>query len=255
MGEPDLTRAEPSPARDTGLLICAHGVAGRPGAATRHAHAIAARHRFADVHACCLTGRPSVGEALEKLPGEVVVLVPLLMAEGYAWNTLLPRALAAARGAERVTVRRPIGTHPGLAAVIERAAVEACAARRWETGATTLLLVGHGTGRDPHSSESLEAQARAIACARRFAEVVPAFLEQPTRLGEALAALGNQRAVVVGLFADAGVHGEDDVRAAVEPIRARVHYAGPVGILSDMADLIVDLALDADPACTDAGGA
>lgn len=242
-------------ARDTGLLICAHGVAGRPGAAVRHAHAISSRGRFAGVAACCLTGRPSVGEALEGLPAGAVVLVPLLMAEGYAWRNLLPRALAAARGAERVTVRRPVGVHPGLAAVIERAGLEACTARRWEPGETTLLLVGHGTGRDPHSSESLEAQARALARAQRFAEVVPAFLEQPTRLGEALAALDNQHAVVVGLFADAGVHGEDDVRAAIEPIRARVHYAGPVGILSDMADLIVDQALDADPAFTDAGNA
>jgi sirohydrochlorin cobaltochelatase len=238
------------PARQTGLLICAHGVAGRPGAATRHAHAISARRRFAGVCACCLTGSPSVGEALEKLPRGAVVLVPLLMAEGYAWKRLLPRAVAAARDAERLIVRRPIGRHPGLAAVIERAAIEACTARRWQTGATTLLLVGHGTGRDPHSGKSLEAQALAIACTRRFAEVVPAFLEQPTRLGEALAALANQRAVVVGLFADAGVHGEDDVRAAIEPMRARVHYAGPVGILSDIADLIVDQALGADPART-----
>jgi sirohydrochlorin cobaltochelatase len=205
--------------------------------AATHAQTIRARGLFAAVESCCLEGHPSLAEALARMDAPVY-LVPLLMAEGFTASTL-PRRVAEAGARERVVLCRAVGANPGLAALIERQVVASCEARGWSPAQTALVVIGHGTPRDEASGATLLEQAERLAAAGAFAEVLPAFLEQAPRAPEVLARLAGRRAVAAGFFADFGGHGEADVTALIARAGHAVAYAGAVGVLPEIADLIV----------------
>jgi sirohydrochlorin ferrochelatase len=82
-----------------------------------------------------------------------------------------------------------------------------------------------------------------------FAEVAVGFLDEHPGVREALDALGAAHCVAVGLFVDAGEHGEEDIPALLAPAGARAVYTGPIGSDPAIAELILDhvhAALDAD---------
>ena len=226
--------------RRAGLVLCAHGIAGGPGAAARHAAAIARRGLFAEVRACALRGRPTPAEAIGAMAGAELHIVPFLMADGHLMRQVLPRALAELGGGRRIVLHRPVGDDPRLAALLEAKARTACARRGWRAADTALLLIGHGTPRAARSRASAEAQAARIAAAGRFALCEAAFLKDAPGVPETLARLDGRRCVAVGLFAEAGPHGSDDVRRLLAAAGDAVVYAGPVGPDPRMAEVILD---------------
>lgn len=227
--------------QDTALLICAHGAHGVVGIAADHADDL--RRRGVDVGVCCLKGHPSVAEALGGLAAESIVLVPLLMADGYAAQTLLPRALADAGDDRRIIVAPAVGLHANLADLIESRARDRCRQRSWTRADTALILAGHGTRRNAGSTEAARRHAAALRRSREFADVAVAFLEAAPSLPEALDGLGGRNAVVIGLFADRGVHGEADLPRLLAPCGDAVAYDGPIGLAPDIADIILAQAL------------
>ena len=82
------------------------------------------------------------------------------------------------------------------------------------------------------------ATPRELAARRLFAEVAVGFLDEEPRVPEAVAALSATRCVAVGLFADAGEHGQDDLPALLAP-DWRAAYAGPIGPDPRISELIV----------------
>lgn len=224
--------------QDTALLICAHGAHGAAGVAADHADGL--RRRGIDARACCLKGHPSVAEALSRLTAGSVVLVPLLMADGYAAQTLLPRALANA--GRRVIVAPAVGLHPDIADLISIRARDRCRQRGWTTADTALVLAGHGTRRSAGSTAAARRHAAALRRSRQFAGVSTAFLEVSPALPEALDRLGGRNTVVIGLFADRGVHGEADLTRLLAPYGDSVAYDGPIGTAPKIADIILDQA-------------
>jgi sirohydrochlorin cobaltochelatase len=207
--------------------------------AETHARAIRARGVFAAVESCCLEGRPSLAEALARIDDAPVYLVPMLMAEGFTARTLLPRRITEAGARGRVVTCRAVGANPGLAALVERQAVASCEARGWSPAQTALVVIGHGTPRDEASGATLLEQADRLAGVGAFAEVLPAFLEQAPRASEVLARLAGRRAVAVGFFADHGAHSEGEVSGMIARAGPALAYAGAVGVLPEVADLIV----------------
>jgi sirohydrochlorin ferrochelatase len=199
-------------------------VAGGPGVAAEHARALEAELPGCAVRAGCIKGEPAVEAVLDRL-GTPALVVPLLMAEGYILE-LLRRRLGDRPG---VAITAPVGTHPGIAALIEEAARRTAQAQGWDPSACRLLLVGHGTPRHQGSARAALDQARAVRERGGFAEVLTAFLEEPPYLGEVLEGLAGRPVVVVGLFVDAGPHGRDDVLEALARAPGPVAYAGPVG--------------------------
>jgi sirohydrochlorin cobaltochelatase len=134
--------------RRAGLLLCSHGVAGGPGLAAWHGRTIARMGLFGQVRACCLKGRPRPAQAIARMDPRQIIVFPLFMAEGYATATLLPQELARiGPGAERITLCRPLGSHPGLADLMVRMARRTCRERGWPVGETALVVMGHGTAR------------------------------------------------------------------------------------------------------------
>jgi len=72
--------------------------------------------------------------------------------------------------------------------------------------------------------------------------VASAFLDEPPHVAEALAAVRARQSVAVGLFMDAGEHGEEDIPALLAPAGGRAAYAGPIGIDPLVTELILEQA-------------
>ncbi len=231
-----------NPARHgLGLLVCAHGVYGGPGIAARHVAAIRRLGLFADVRACCLKGQPNPASVVSHMTSAEIFVVPHFMAEGFALRELLPAALAGlSADGRRVHLCRPVGANPRLSGLLSAAALRTCGERHWMPRETTLVVMGHGTLRNPASGATAIGHAGTIARANRFGSVEVAFLDQAPSLPTTLARLTTRQAVVVGFFADRGSHGEKDVPRLLAESPVSAAYAGPIGISSELPDLILD---------------
>jgi sirohydrochlorin cobaltochelatase len=229
-------------ADQTGVILCAHGTGGAPGpAAFALAEAIRACGRFDQVELCCLKGRPDLDQALARMTAARIHVVPLLMADGYTGRVVLPAAIAGlAKDAGRLRPMPPIGIHPGLTDLIGAAARATCLAQGWRPAETALVLLAHGTARDPGSARSAHDHVRRLAARAEFAAVGDAFLEQPPSLAEVLAKSHAGPVVMVGLFAERGIHGDDDAVRLARESGGRVVYAGPIGCAPGLAALILD---------------
>ncbi len=224
------------------LVLGAHGIRGGVGAAAEHAGRIAAQALFAEVHACALKGVPGLREVVAAVRAPELIFAPLLMAEGYTLQAMLRRLEATVDRGRRVTVCQPIGVHPRLADMVATRARALCATKGWRPGDTALLIVGHGTERHPDSGTTARWHAAQIAARGIFAEVATGFLDERPRVPEALDALRASHCVVVGLFVDAGEHGEEDIPALLAPAGERAVYAGPIGPDPLVTELLLDQA-------------
>jgi sirohydrochlorin cobaltochelatase len=227
---------------DAALVLCAHGIRGGVGVAAEHAGRIAARGLFAAVHACALKGAPGLNEVVAAVHAPELVFAPLLMAEGYTLQAMLAKLERALDRSRRATVCQPLGVNPRLADMIATKARALCATRAWQPADTALLIVGHGTERHADSGATAHRHARQIAAQGIFAEVATGFLDERPRVPEALAARGARHCVVVGLFVDAGEHGEEDIPGLLAPASVRAAYAGPIGPDPLITELILDQA-------------
>jgi sirohydrochlorin cobaltochelatase len=220
------------------LVLCAHGVDGGPGVAAGHADALRRRGLFADVVACCLNGAPSLIDTVRRIDSDQITVVPTLMASGVTAQRLFSEAAIDSR----VTVTAPVGTHSAVPDLISASAHHACQTRGWAPSDADLVLVGHGTSRDANSGRALVRQQQCLTAEAGFRAVRVAFLEQAPRFEAVLAGLDRGPAVVVGCFADHGVHGETDLRRLVAAVDRNVCYAGPIGVEPGIREIIVDLA-------------
>ncbi len=223
---------------ETALILCSHGVDGTPGAAAEHAVRLRERAIFADVSAACLSGEPEIRAAVDAAAAPRIVVVPFLMAAGRAFRTLLPERLAGARRREAVALAEPVGTQPGIAALIAAKASALADARGWPVREVLLVIAAHGTARDPESGIAAREHAARVARDGRFAGVEAGYLDEPPSIEGLLAGRATRHAIGVGLFADAGPHGGDDAGQpfAADPDTA---YAGPIGPDPDLTDIVL----------------
>ncbi|MEX2296994.1 MAG: CbiX/SirB N-terminal domain-containing protein [Dongiaceae bacterium] len=232
------------PFEDVALVLCSHGIAGGPGAADGHVQRLRAAGAFAEIAAACLNGSPALAATVDATTAARIVLVPFLMAAGRAFNLVLPERLAAARRRDAVRLAAPVGTHPDIALLAAAVAEEALARRGWPSDETLLLLVAHGTTRDPQSGVAARDHARTIGAAGRFASVEAGFLDEPPAIADLLAGRRVAHAVGIGLFADAGPHGSDDAAAPFAADPAAV-YAGPLGPDPRLTAIVLARAIEA----------
>lgn len=221
----------------TALVLCAHGISGQCGVVADHARALAGEGRFSGVHGCALYGDPRLEETLDTLPDGEVLLVPYLMAEGYTLKTMQHRVAEHPSGG-RVTITRPVGTQAAVTQLIAEKALSACHDAGWSPAETALLVVGHGTVRNPASGVTTQAHARALARQGHFSQVATAFLDQPPAIAEAVAGLAAAQVLAIGFFTDAGSHGQEDVPERLSETGRPWTYAGPIGTDPRMTRLL-----------------
>lgn len=246
------------------VFLVGHGSAKSPGAmAATEAHADRLRTsgRFAEVEAGFLTGGRPVEEALDGLAAATVFIVPLFMSDGFFVRERIPERLGltgvlTVRDGRRLHYLPP----PALDDAFGDLVVARCAAvsAGRDPADLDVLVVGHGTVRDP-ASETLT--RRHAARLTGYRSVAPVFLEQEPDFIEALARAEDDL-LVAGLFAANGYHADQDVRAALglgagEDARTDtdgrwIGYTGAVGADPGMTEII--LAQVARAAAEDGGG-
>jgi sirohydrochlorin ferrochelatase len=226
----------------TALLLVAHGVHGGPGIAASHADELRHAGLYDEVAVACLKGTPGIESALRQIRSPRLLVLPLLMSNGYAYGSILQAQLLQHSAQQEIALCRPLGLHPRLAGIADAMAAQICRARGWRLDTTTVIIAGHGTPQSTQSRESAISLAGQLRQRHRFGEVSAAFLSDTPRLEFALNNLDNCRAVVVGLFADRGTHGESDLDRLIDGLDANIAYAGPIGCSPWIAELIVDIA-------------
>jgi siroheme synthase-like protein len=240
-------------AGERSLVLLAHGSekdAGARMAVEEHAERLRERAVFGRVAVGFWKHPPSFLEALSACAGTPVTVVPLFMAEGFYTAEVIPREVAtltpiAGLKAQPVTIARPIGTHERMA--------DAIVARAREAGATpadTLVVLGHGTPRNPRSGDSTYEQAARIRGRGEFASVVELFLDQEPSLAEVRGIARTSRAVIVPFFLTDGWHAGQQVPSelASEVRSGRVIYAEAAGTHALVTEVILDLAKAMVPA-------
>jgi sirohydrochlorin ferrochelatase len=234
------------------LLLAAHGErrdgAGNEGVA-RMAGDLAARDLAAEIGVGFIKGFPGIAETLRAFASRDVLVYPLFLADGYFNRVRLPQLIAAAQAPpamqRRIRVLPPLGLDPALADIVAGRADAVAVGAGFAASLATLVLLAHGTPRDPASRLATHAMADRLGASGRFAAIRPAFLEEPPSLADVLADAAGP-AVVVGLFTGEGLHGGGDVPQLVDEIaRADVVFAGNVGTFTEIIDVVAAAVRDA----------
>ncbi|MCC7519716.1 MAG: hypothetical protein IT578_11095 [Verrucomicrobiae bacterium] len=216
--------------RDISVVLIGHGSSvDRFAARSIRAAATAIRNKklFSEVRVGLWKGRPPLKEAVVRARGPIVLLLPWLFSEGWFARRAIPAALglrarATPRCGRLLLYADPVGTHPDMDRAILRCAALALRPARGRPPPrrkTELLLVGHGTRRDPRSAGAVRAAAVRLRRRRQWAEVLPAFLDQAPSVRQALRTVRAPHAVVVPFLADDGPHARRDLPRAMGLLR------------------------------------
>ncbi len=203
----------------TALVIAGHGSLLNPNsdeAVIRHTDAIRRTGIFDEVQESYWKQEPSFRETLRLLGSDQVYIVPLFISEGYFSDEVLPREF---RLTDRepldvdksVHITKPIGTHPSLADVIVHRAESAVGDALPEGVSPALVLIGHGTKRNPKSRKSIENHAARIRQKGVFQEVHSVFLEEEPMLDRTATISSSEYVAAVPLFISDGFHTEDEI--------------------------------------------
>jgi sirohydrochlorin cobaltochelatase len=212
-------------ARDA-LLLIGHGSPRYPDAADamrRLAATLGEGGDFAQVEAAVLNGSPSVAEAQARIAAPVVRVVPFFMEQGYFSQVAV---LLAVQAGTRIVLCPPIGVHDGMAGIIERRALRACADLGFLPHETAVVVVGHGSASAPGRNLALHRHTARVASTTLFARVEAACLEEAPFVADTLASLRGHKVVVIGFFANHGGHVRDDVPALIATDRQDRERAG-----------------------------
>jgi len=264
------------PKPDAALLIVGHGSTENPDSSTpyfEHAEEIRRRGLFGEVHCCFWKEEPSLREAYYLTDLPEIYVVPDFISEGYFTREVIPRELeldgptTVVRG-KTVHYCAPVGSHPSMGALLLRRAREVAPAV--EPAATTLLIVGHGTGLNPNSAKAIKDQvARLAASGAGYAAVAAAFMEEAPFIAgwDQLAPTPN--VVVVPFFIADGLHSYQDIPVLLgiesapgaaasqrevfrhNPHRLRgktLYYSSAIGTGRWIAEVILDQVRDFDRA-------
>lgn len=235
---------------DAALVLVGHGsTVNEDSSATVRQHAAELRRRgsFAEVLEAFWKVEPKLETVWTRVTARRVFVVPLFVSEGFFTREAIPRALGlraeteAGFGRALVVAGRlaqycaPVGTHPRMAAVILARAEDI--GRRFPfprpptPAETTLLIVGHGTGRNANSRRSVEDRAAEARRAGRFAEVRAAFMLEDPRVTDWPRLAPTRNVVVVPFFMADGLHVREDIPVLLgEPervVKARVTQGLP----------------------------
>lgn len=266
-------RAPDHPARaGASLLLIAHGSSKSEGSSrpTRDlADELRRRRIFGEVAAAFWKEGPRPRQVLASLKSAQVYIVPNLISEGYFTRTVFPRELGidgaiTEKEGRRLFYCRPVGSHPSMTPLICHRALTALGQAGGAPGAS-LVIVGHGTAKEPNSAAAIHGQADAIRRLGLFAEVHASFLEQEPFISRWRELTRCRDLAVVPFFISNGPHCLEDIPEQLglridppldESLSVsgphqiddrRLWYTGAIGTEPHMADVVLDLIDDLGP--------
>ncbi len=238
------------------LLLIGHGSIVLPDAARpilAHAEIIRESRHFAEVKVGMLLGQPDVVSTFNEISSPVVHVVPFFLEDGYFTRIAIPDLLLSIASNPRV-IRfcQPIGSHDGIASVIEARLIRHCDMYGIDRKSLSVLLVGHGSARNAGRARCVRKHAATLESGGRFGWVRVAYLEEPPVVAEALASARGHVVAVIGYLANEGAHATNDVPALIAAERVMrgshwppVYDLGTIAADEAMPRLIMDLVVAA----------
>jgi sirohydrochlorin cobaltochelatase len=210
------------------LLLIGHGSSVLSDAARPlriHADIIRATARFAEVSVGTLVGEPNAAAAFATLTAPVIHVVPFFLEDGYITRFAIPDLILPLASAKQV-IRfcAPIGSHDGIADVLEAHLLRHCELFGTHPKSLSVLLVGHGSSRAPGRARALRRHASTLESRGRFGWVRVSLLEEAPFVADALASARGHVVAVVGYFANEGVHAMCDLPALIASNAARIGH-------------------------------
>ncbi|HEX7655111.1 MAG TPA: CbiX/SirB N-terminal domain-containing protein [Verrucomicrobiae bacterium] len=238
------------------------------------------RRLFREVRAAFWKQEPQIKTVLPALPAGPVYIVPFFISEGYFSTEIIPAELGfpAVPGRQEPPggpwyYCQPVGTHDLMTTVILARAKEVVEKhpfpRQPKNSDTTLLIAGHGTGRNKNSRKSVERQAELIERLKIYAEVGVIFMEEEPLIRGCWQTAKTKNLVVVPFFMSDGLHAVEDIPVLLgEPERLvkerlaagqptwrnpseregkLIWYAASVGTEPLLAEVILQRAREAAP--------
>jgi sirohydrochlorin cobaltochelatase len=234
------------------LLLVGHGSTKLPGAVRpleAHAEVIRNARQFAEVAVGAVLGEPNLSAAFTTLTAPIIHVLPFFMEDSYFTRIIVPdKVLPLASGARVVNLCPHLGSHAGIASLIQARLMRHCDLFGADPKSLSVLLVGHGSRQSPGRARSLRRDAVALDRSNSFGWVRTAYLEEQPFVAESLANARGHVVAVVGYFANAGPHAVKDIPALIAAEREHrgnhwppVHDLGPIGADESMPRLVADL--------------
>ena len=211
---------------DAALVVLGHGTTLNDQSAApvrQHAAELRRRKIFGDVREAFWKQEPQIKKVLAEITAPRVFIVPFFISEGYFSTEIIPTELGFAFPDRLSLVTchsslfycRPVGSHDLMTTVILARAKEVAEQfpfpRALKPADTTLLIAGHGTGRNANSRKAIERQAELIRALKIYAEVGVVFMEEEPLIKGCWQKVKTKNLVVVPFFISDGLHAVEDI--------------------------------------------
>jgi len=267
---------------EAALVLLGHGTTLNDQSAApvlQHVAELSRRKIFREVRAAFWKQDPHIKNVLEEIAAPKVVIVPFFISEGYFSWDVIPKGIGMTCPQNRsfitaksaVIYARPVGSHDLMTTVILARANEVAEKfpfpRLPKPADTTLLIAGHGTGRNKNSRKSVERQVELIRNLKAYADVGAVFMEEEPFIKGCWQTVKTKHIIVVPFFISDGLHAVEDIPVLLgEPERIvkerlaagqptwrnpseregkLIWYAQSVGTEPLLADVIVERAREA----------
>jgi len=211
---------------DAALVLLGHGTTLNAESAApvlQHAAELRRRKIFASVREAFWKQEPHIKTVLAELIAPRVFIVPFFISEGYFSTEIIPTELgfhfpdrlSLVTRQSSLFYCRPVGSHDLMTTVILARAEEVARQfpfpRAPKNADTTLLIAGHGTGRNANSRQAVERQAELIRALNIYAEVVAVFMEEAPFIKGCHATVKTKNIIIVPFFISDGLHAVEDI--------------------------------------------
>ena len=211
---------------DAALVVLGHGTTLNDQSALpvrQHAAELRRRHLFGEVCEAFWKQEPQVKTVLAGLAVPRIFIVPMFISEGYFSTEIIPKELGFSfpenlklkTGNSELFYCRPVGSHDLMTTVILARAKDVVEKfpfpRAPKPADTTLLIAGHGTGRNTNSRKAVERQAELICALKIFADVRAVFMEEAPFIKGCAETVVTKHLVVVPFFISDGLHAVEDI--------------------------------------------
>ncbi len=281
-GSGKIGRVQSDDFSDAALVVLGHGTTLNDQSAApvcQHAAELRRRKVFAEVHEAFWKQEPHIKKVLAEIVAPRVFIVPFFISEGYFSTEVIPEELGFSfpdnlklkTNNSELYYCRPVGSHDLMTTVILARAKEVAEQfpfpRAPKPADTTLLIAGHGTGRNANSRKAIERQAELIHALKAYAEVGAVFMEEEPFIKGCWQNVKTKNIIVVPFFISDGLHTVEDIPVLLgEPERVvkerhaagqptwrnpterdgkRIWYSSSVGTEPLLAEVILESAREA----------
>jgi sirohydrochlorin cobaltochelatase len=219
---------------DAALVVLGHGTTLNDQSAVpvfQHAAELRRRKIFNEVREAFWKQGPHVKKVLTEIFAPRVFIVPLFISEGYFSTEIIPKELGFPCVPSTLNHQlstwfycRPVGSHDLMTKVILARATAVAEKfpfpRAPKNSDTTLLIAGHGTGRNANSRKAVERQVELIRAQNIYADVGAVFMEEAPFIRGCHETAKTKNIVVVPFFISDGLHAVEDIPVLLgEPVR------------------------------------